>query len=196
MAEDKEEIQKIKANVVIEILGKPKEHVEDALKTYLEKIKADDNDISVTDEKVHEALEQDKGFFSTFAELEIVSEDITSLIGFCFDYMPSSVEIIEPEEMRMSQRELTNTINDLQAKLHNLDMAVKTARTENDFLKRNINTMLRNMVTILLKNTARDLENLSKITGVQKDELKRFMDTLIKLGKIKEENNKYFLQNE
>lgn len=194
--EEKDEKQKIRSNIVLEILGKPKEHVEKAINMYLDKLKNDDNKTVVINEKIHEAKEQDEGFFSTFAELEIISEDLPALIGFCFDYMPSSVEIVSPEEMKLKQGDLSNVINDLQAKLHSLDMVVKTARTENEFLKKNMNTALRNTILILLKSSSMDLETLSKLTGVKNDELKSFMDTLIKLGKIKEEDNKYFLQNE
>lgn len=192
---ENEEKQKIRSNVVIEVMGKPKEHVEKAIKMYLDKLKEDDNKVVVINEKIAEAKEQDQGFFSTFAELEIVSEDLPTLIGFCFDYMPSSVEIIAPEEMKLKQRDITNVINDLQAKLHSLDMVVKTTRTENEFLKKNMNTVIRNLVMVSLKYKPMNLDDLSKVCGVKKEELKVFMDTLVKLDKIKEEKNQYFLKN-
>ena len=193
---EKEEKQKVRSNIVLEVLGKPKEHVDNAIRMYIKKIKDDDNDIVIINEKIHGIVEQKDGFFSTFAELEIISEDLPALIGFCFDYMPSSVEIVAPEELRMQQREITNTINDLQAKLHNIDMVVKTTRSENEFLRRNMNALIRNLVMVLLKQNPMKLDALSKLTGVNDDELKKFMNTLIKLEKIKEENNTYFLKNE
>ena len=195
MAEEQEK-QKIRSNVIIELMGKPKEHILKARDMYVDKIKEDDNRIVVINEKLHDAKEQDKGFFSTFAELEILSEDLPALIGFCFDYMPSSVEIVAPEEMRMRQQDITNVMNDLQAKLHSLDMVVKTVRTENDFLKKNMNTLIRNLVMVSLKHKPMGLDDLSKLTGIKSDELRSFMETLKKLEKIKEDNSTYFLQNE
>jgi hypothetical protein len=96
----------------------------------------------------------------------------------------------------MSHREMANVLNDLQAKLHTLDMTIKTTRTENDFLKRNMNTLIRNMVMVSLKHKPMDLNGLSKLTGIKSDELKLFLERLIKLDKLKEENNIYFLKNE
>ena len=193
---EKEEKQKVRSNIILEILGKPKEHVDNALKMYIEKIKDDDNAAIILNEKIHNSVEQKDGFFSAFAELEIISEDLQALIGFCFDYMPSSVEIVAPEEMIMKQVEITNTINDLQAKLHNLDMAIKTTRSENDFLRRNMNSLVRNLVVVSLKHKPMKLDALSKLTGINDEELKKFMDALIKLEKIKEENDIYSLKNE
>lgn len=194
MAEENEEKQKVRSNVVLEILGKPKEHVDKALSMYLEKLKDDDNKTVVINEKIHEAKEQDDGFFSTFAELEIVSEDLPALVGFCFDYMPSSVEIVAPEEMKIKQRDITNVINDLQARLHTLDMLIKSTRTENDFLKKNMNTVIRNLVLVALKHSPADIETLSKVCGVKKEEIKVFLDALIKADTIKEENSIYSLK--
>lgn len=193
MAEENQEKQKIRSNVIIEILGKPKEHVEKAINMYVDKLKDDDNKIVVINENIHDAKEQEE-LFSTFAELEIVSEDLTSLIGFCFDYMPSSVEIVAPEEMKMRQQDITNIMNDLQAKLHSLDMVVKTTRTENDFLKKNMNTVIRNLILVSLKHNPMDLENLAKLCGVKPEELKVFLDALIKADTIKEENKVYSIK--
>jgi hypothetical protein len=192
-----DESKKVKSNIVLEVFGKPKEHVQEAIKVYIEKIKTDENkDNVIINEKIYDVMEQKDGFFSTFAELEIVSKDISALIGFCFDYMPSSVEIITPEKINMSHREMAIVLNDLQAKLHNIDMTIKTTRTENEFLKRNLNTSIRNLLTVSLKHKPMGLDGLSKLTGVKSDELKLFLDRLIKLDKLKEENNLYFLKNE
>ena len=170
MAEE-EEKQKIRSNIVIEILGKPKEHVDKALNMYLEKIKNDDNKIAIINEKIHEAAEQDKGFFSTFAELEIVSEDLTSLIGFCFDYMPSSVEILKPEEFSMKKSTVEDLLNDLQARLHTVDMIVKQQKNENEFLKKNLNKSVSNVILISLASGSLNKEKLSKVTGIHDKEL-------------------------
>jgi hypothetical protein len=191
-----EESKKVRSNVVLEVYGKPKEHIEKAIKMYLEKIKGDENKIVILNENIHDAAEQKDGFFSTFAELEIISEDLPTLIGFCFDYMPSSVEILAPENMKMSGREITHLINDLQAKLHSIDMTLKTTKTENEFLRRNMNTLIRNLVIVSLKHKPMSLDELSKLTGIKDDELKSFLATLIKLDKLKEDNSMYFLKNE
>ncbi len=63
------------------------------------------------------------------------------IVGFCFDYMPSSIDIIKPEKFSLESKEMMDMINDLIAKLHNLDMNVKNLNAQNVLLKREINRL-------------------------------------------------------
>ena len=120
--------------------GKPKEHIEKTMKGVIDKIKENKN-IYILNQELAEAkeLEKQKGFFSVFAELELLLMNMPVLVGFCYDYMPSSVEIIAPEEMKLKVNELNSFLNDLQAKLHRSDNMTKQLTMENQFLKNNVN---------------------------------------------------------
>jgi len=184
--------QKLHCRIIIEVLGKPKEHVEEALKNFVAKIKQN-QDMEVLVEHFADAKEQDDKLFSTFVELEMKFKNLLTLIGFCFDYMPSSVEIIEPQQLTMKYNEITDMINDLQAKLHNLDMAVKQLRSENNFLKKNTSSLLKNQLMVLLHNAKRSLPELSKLSGVPEQGLKLLLEGLIKEKKIKKQGELYCL---
>lgn len=190
MAEEKKEL--IRGRTILEVLGKPKEHVEKTIKTLVEKVK-EDPEISILNEKYAEIKPEGKTMFSTFVELEMVFKGVTTLTGFCFDFMPSSIDIEKPEQLIVKNRDLSNIFNDMQLKLHNIDMVAKTLKAERDFLKRNFNTVIGNLITVLIKINKSTLDDLSKFTGVNKDELKKHIDNLIKDGKIKEEGDKYQL---
>ncbi|MBI2647300.1 hypothetical protein HYW99_02380 [Candidatus Woesearchaeota archaeon] len=181
----------IRCRTIIEVLGKPKEYVEDALKQYIEHIK-EDSELVVLNEEYSEAKEQGK-LWSKFVELDLVVKGIKKLIGFCFEYMPSSIEVIKPEQLIMSSNELSNFFNDLQARLHNVDMVVKQLKAENDFLKHNLNAILHNSIMICLKVSKLSLDQLSQVTGVDKKELEIFVEKLIKENKIKKEEEVYSL---
>ena len=101
---------KIVARVIIEMLGAPKEYIELTLKNYIEKLKKDG--IKIIKETVEPAQKQNE-LFSTFVELDIEFEKMEELFGFCFDSMPSSVEILEPEELQITAGELSDHLNDL-----------------------------------------------------------------------------------
>jgi len=107
--------------------------------------------------------------------------------------MPSSIEVVKPEHLVMTNPELSNFLNDLQARLHNVDMIVKQLKAENDFLKHNMNAILHNAILICLKVSRLSLEQLSQITGVDKKELEIFVEKLLKENKIKKENELYSL---
>ncbi len=188
-----EESEFIRFKTIIEVLGKPKEHVENSLNEYIEKIK-ETEDFSVVKEDIAPAKESDN-MFSTFVEMEVVVKSVPILIGFCFDYMPSSIDIIKPEELKMKSKDISNFLNDLQAKLHGIDMIAKKLKNENDFLRRNLNTSLQNAISIILSvKKSASKEELMKLTGISEKEIDGFLDLLTKEERIKKEDNLYTLK--
>ena len=181
----------IRCRTIIEVLGKPKEYIENALKEYINHIK-EDSELVVLHEDYSEIKEQDK-LWSKFAELELVIKGTAKLISFCFEYMPSSIEVLKPEHLIFTNPELSNFLNDLQARLHDVDMVVKQLKAENDFIKTNVNAILHNTILICLKVANLSLEQLSQVTGVDQKELEIFVEKLLKENKIKKEDNLYSL---
>ena len=191
MAEDKGQHAHIRCRTIIEVLGKPKEHVEKSIKDYIEHIKQD-SELVILNEEYSELKEQGK-LWSKFVELDLVVKGTQKLISFCFEYMPSSIEVAKPESLGMTSRELSSFLNDLQARLHNVDMVVKQLKAENDFLRLNMNAIIHNAILICLKVSKLSLEQLSQITGLDKKELEIFVEKLLKDNKIKKENEQYTL---
>ncbi|MCK5283160.1 MAG: hypothetical protein KAK00_07145 [Nanoarchaeota archaeon] len=183
------EEQHIRIRAILEILGKPKDYIEGKTKEYIEKIKEDEN-LMLLNERISEPKEQGK-VWSIFAEIEVIIKGVTNLIGFCIDYMPSSIEIIKPDKFGFENRVFTNFINDLLAKLHRVDMIAKQLGTENNFLKKNMNGLIKNNVLVLVKFGVNKLETISKATGVEQEEVRGFVDKLIEEGRIKEEEGVY-----
>ena len=181
----------VRCKTIIEVLGKPKEHVENAIKEYIEHIKQD-SELVVLNEDYSEAKEQGK-LWSKFVELDLVIKGTKKLIGFCFEYMPSSIEVLKPEHLIMTSHELSNFLNDLQARLHNVDMVVKQLKAENDFLKQNMSALIHNAIMICLKVSKLSLEQLSQITGVDRKEIDIFIEKMLKENKIKKEDELYSL---
>lgn len=181
----------IRCKIIIEVLGKPKEHVEKTLRAYVDKIK-NDSDLIVLNSKFSEAAEKDK-LWAIFVELDMVIKGIPKLISFCFDYMPSSIEISKPDEFVMKKSTIEDLINDLQARLHSVDMVVKNQKNENEFLKQNLDKAISNVILVSLASGDLDKEKLSKATGIHDKELEIFLDRLIKENKISKENGTYSL---
>lgn len=181
----------LRCRVILEMLGKPKEHIEKTLRDYVQKIKEDEN-LSILNEKFADS-EKKEGLWTTFAELEIVVKGVSNLIGFCFDYMPSSIEMSKPEEFTLKNRDISSFINDLLAKLHNVDMVAKKLRIENEFLKRNMKKSFENSIAILLKLREMDIKEISEFSGIQEKDLLNFLNKLIEEKKIKKEDEMYSL---
>lgn len=126
-------MSKIQAKIVVEILGTPKEHVEETITKVIEKLKNEEG-VKLLKEVTYKA-EKIKEMWSTFSELDIELEDATKLVGICFDYMPSSVEIIDPLKMNIETTMISELLNDLLARLHKTDMLLRNAIAENQLLK-------------------------------------------------------------
>ena len=117
----------IKATTIIEIAGKPKEHVSETLNRVLELIKTNTN-FKLIEHELNEpkTVQDSTQIYSSFGEFEIEFPNMDTLNGFCFDFMPSSIEIIEPEKITIDSGEMNNLLNDTITKLHQYDRVLKT----------------------------------------------------------------------
>jgi hypothetical protein len=181
--------QRVLARAIIEMLGAPKEHIEKTLRDYIGKIKSDKS-LEIRKQEIAPA-KAEKKLFSAFAELEIWFKSPQKLVDFCFDSMPSSVEIIEPGKIELDSAGLTDTLNDLQARLHNNDMLVKTLKARNSILDKNSKKILRNFVFSLLDNEQKAISLISAKVGIKEQQLKPFLDELVKEGKLEEKEGRY-----
>ena len=188
--------KKILFRAVIEVLGKPKEHVNESLHNYIKNLKESDRYLVLNEEYAEIKKQEEQEMWAAFAELEIKAEKIEDLIAFCFDYMPSVIEIIEPKEFSLVDNDISTFLNDLQARLHHVDMLTKHMKIETDNLKRNMSFLLKNYVLVLLNKGNLSGEQLSRLTGVAKDNLEDFLDQLIDEGKIDLKEGIYFLKKE
>ncbi|MDA1196799.1 MAG: hypothetical protein O2779_02450 [Nanoarchaeota archaeon] len=173
----------IRARTILEVLGKPKAHVEKTIRMLIEEIKENPN-ISILHEKFETAKKMEKSLFSTYVEIEMIAKGMDTLVGFCFDYMPSSIDIEKPEELVLKNSDISLVFNDLLSKLHNVDMVAKQLRAESSFLKKNLNNMLRNNIAVLISVGKNTLEKLEKLSGINPERLKEFLDLEVKKGKL------------
>ncbi len=126
----------MRIHAMVEIAGFPKEHVEETIKKVIEKLKAEP-DMEILEAEIAEAKEN-KEMWSTFAELELRINEIDKLIYFCLNYMPSTLEIIRPEQFEMDALQMTGLFNELLAKLHQYETVTKHLYAENIVLKRKL----------------------------------------------------------
>ncbi len=178
---------KILVRAIIEMLGAPKEYIEQTLKDYVAKLKKDGLEITKEDYTPAEAV---KELFSVFVEIEVQFNDASKLLDFCFDSMPSSIEIIEPTELKIETNALTNLLNDLQARLHEADLIVKSVRAQNKVLDVNAINVFHNFI-IHAASEPKTTEEIAQIIGVKPTHLQPFVNKLVDEGKLKKEGDKY-----
>ena len=121
--------EKVRAIMIVEIAGRPPEHIKQALESHvgqLEKIK----NIRCISQSISEPkkLEAEQEIYTCFAEVEVEAETLLNLIHLVFDFMPSSIEIIEPTELKFNMADATSLMNTLAGRLHRYDEIAKIAQ--------------------------------------------------------------------
>jgi len=128
----------IKCKIISEVLGSPQEHVDKTLNLLLERLK-ERKSLNASNEKMFQAEKvEGKPLFSGFIEYEIGVENISDLTGFCFDFMPSSIEILDPNELKINSVHAGEFFNDMLARLHQNDMFLRNTVAEMAMLKRKL----------------------------------------------------------
>ena len=142
--------KKIEARIIIELLGAPKTHIEETMKAVVEKFSVEKG-IKVLKKKIFDCKQLENGLWSTFAEMEFETQEIQKLSDLCFDYMPSSIEILDPAGMDMDMGMFSDILNDLIARMHRYDMLAKNFNAENTLLKEKLEKMRRENLELMKK---------------------------------------------
>lgn len=134
---------KITAMMVIEILGRPKEHIVEALEKIIDQIK-EEKSVTVEESKIHEPKEvkDQKDLFTTFAEVEVQVESPLNLAMLMFKYMPAHMEIISPEKISMSNNGYGDILNELTRRLHGYDEIARVLQAEKQILENQLRAAL------------------------------------------------------
>lgn len=127
----------IHCSIIVEILGKPKEYIGKVIKEVADRI-GETKGIEVLDKKFHEPSDASNGLFSTFTEIELMVKDMMALAELVFSYMPSNIEILAPQELKMKLNDTNLFINWLAERLHGYDSIAKKLKIENMVLKKKL----------------------------------------------------------
>ncbi|MEK6844294.1 MAG: hypothetical protein AABX83_02605 [Nanoarchaeota archaeon] len=132
-------MEKLQANLVLEILGRPKEHVTEALNELVNKL-GTEKGIKIIEKKLHEpiSVKDANELFTTFAHVLVELDSLENYFGIMFAYMPSNFEIINPEKMMLSNVNLNELAGKLIERLHNYDAITKKALMDNEILAKKL----------------------------------------------------------
>ncbi|MBN1646335.1 hypothetical protein JW868_04825 [Candidatus Woesearchaeota archaeon] len=179
----------IQINVIFELLGSPKSHVEKTIKAFIQGIKVDPNVIFLQEE-FGEVEEREGNLYSTFAEVDMLILGLEKITFLCFNYTPASLEIVEPGQLTFRTKDLTNWINDLLAKLHEVSTVTKAFNSKNQMLQQNINALLHNAIMLSIKQAKTEKE-IAQDMGLPVKTVKPMLDLLVKDKKINLKDKKY-----
>lgn len=154
MSSDKTEIN---ASMIIEVLGRPPEHLTEVLEKIIERIDNEKN-VTITSKRLNAPVPmKDKpDLFTTFAEIEVEVKTIKELAVLLFKYMPAHIDIISPENIKMTNNDVNEIFNELARRLHGYDEVARVMQVEKRILENKLKSLLeQNKAT---ENTDKDKE--------------------------------------
>jgi len=123
--------EKITVVMIIEVLGRPKEHLIETLEDLSMKINSEAG-VKITNKKINEPIliEGQKDLFTGFVELELDVQSPKIIAGLLFKYMPSHIEVIEPENFVFKNSEFNELFNEITRRLHRYEELVRVLQLQ------------------------------------------------------------------
>jgi len=133
------ETKNIRAVLILEIIGRPAEHLTETLEKIIEEM-AKEKGVSVVEKKINEPvlLKDRKDFFTTFAEIEIEVEEIMTVTMLMFKYMPAHVEIVSPEFVALTNNSWTDILSEITRRLHKYDEIARVMQMQSAQLQKQL----------------------------------------------------------
>jgi hypothetical protein len=195
--DDKEIQKRIKAGSILvqvsfEIIGNPKEHVETTLRGFINNLK-NDAQITVLSEEFGEPEEvkDSNGLWSNYADTEMLVKTLDKLVWLCVNFMPASIEIIAPEELVFKEKDMTNWLNDLLAKLHEISFSLRQTNVKDEIVVQSMNAMIQNALLLATEHYHKPEEIEMKL-GIEVKHLKPFFEALLKEDRIEKKGEEFY----
>ncbi len=176
------------------MIGAPKKHIEDTIKLYIDKLEENHTNLELLDQHISKPKKtKDAELYNIFADIEFSAKNVEDLTWFCIDYMPSSIEIVEPDRINFDAFEFNGYINDLLSKLHKVGEELKRLKIVNETLSHNGVALMKNLILLSLKEKPKDSSEIALNAGVPREHVLKFIEQLIKEGLIAKKEDKYYL---
>jgi hypothetical protein len=113
----------IKSTMIIEVLAINEDAAKTALEKHVEKMEKEE-DTMVLEKRFHEIQEVEKPLpniekaYSNIIDVDVLTKDFDQLVRVVVSYAPSSIEIIEPESIKMDMGEAQGILNSVSEIIH------------------------------------------------------------------------------
>jgi len=155
-----EDTRNIHAVFIIEVLGKPPEHLTEALEQIIGRIK-EEKGVQISRYKINEPVKMrnSEEFYTNFMEVELEFGHIEKLVGLLFKYMPAHVEVVEPELIALTNSSWTEFLSELVRRLHGYDEIARIIQNEKVILEKKLREMIEEKNNVkIIKSDEEDLD--------------------------------------
>jgi len=153
-------MDKIQASLVLEILGRPAEHVKEALIGVVKTI-GEEKGINITKKEFNDPIpaQNSKNLFTTFVNLDVDLDTLDNYFGLLFTYMPSHIELINPEKITYTNAQINELGNAIVQRLHHYDSITKRAMIDKETYEKKLKEVAPHLFKKVTKKEAEEIEN-------------------------------------
>jgi len=128
----------VELSIILEILGKPEKHIKEVMKKLVEVLGNEDG-VDILNKKIHRPKKirrenAPEDLFSIFSEIELRCK-FELIFPILSKYMPSHVEVLKPNEIKMTNYDLGILMTEYTRRLHRYDEVAKRAMINNQILQ-------------------------------------------------------------
>ncbi|OGJ13124.1 hypothetical protein A3K82_03795 [Candidatus Pacearchaeota archaeon RBG_19FT_COMBO_34_9] len=137
------ETKKLNAVMILEVLGRPPEHLVETLEN-LAKQMGEEKGVKIMNKKINSPvlMKEQKDFYTSFAEIEVETEDLLYLAVLMFKYMPAHIEILSPQNIFLANTDWNDILNELTRRLHGYEEITRILQTERIILENKLKTIM------------------------------------------------------
>jgi len=130
---------KLQVQFIMEVLGRPPEHVTEALQTVVLRLNAEPG-VKVLEKNFNEPkpVEDSNDLHTAFVDVTLEIDKIGTFFQMLFTYMPAHVELISPESMDLSNVDINDLTNKTLGRLHEYDALAKKFMNDRKHLLRQL----------------------------------------------------------
>jgi len=149
--------------MIVEMAGSPPEHVKETLTKHVGALKAfKDIKVNATTVSDPKEIENSNGIFTCFAEVDFENESFGRLCDTVFDFMPSSIEIIEPAKFSFSNLEASSLLNIISGRMHKYDEVARFSQFKMNQMASQMKALQESLIKKDEKKPAKEKKKKSK----------------------------------
>lgn len=119
----------INTRSIIEIMGYPSEHIMKVIDNIVTKLGQNPR-LEIIKKDITPPEKVKEKMFSAFVEMEIKFTDIRDLYLYCIEFLPTSIEVLDAEEIKLKTTDFTSSLNEVIAHLHKYNTALHNAHSQ------------------------------------------------------------------
>jgi hypothetical protein len=171
----------VECNVTLQMIGKPKEYLVESMNKIITGIESEEKKYAIFETQFFDG-DNKENFFTYVCEIKMLFSKPLDIIDFSFDYMPSTIELVDPPNISFSSADFSSFINEMLIKNHDLNMLTKTLSEQGKRLFATQDALLKNITFQSIIYGEKSISKISRNAGVDE----KFMENL--LNKMVEEN--------